>query len=434
MPPAIRKLKKHPWKNKMFVLALKSLRNRKFTTFLTVASIALSVTLLLGVERIRKEARASFTNTISGTDLIVGARTGPVQLLLYSVFRIGNATNNISWQSYEEIAHNPNVKWSIPISLGDSHQGYRVMGTSGGYFKYFRFAGGRKLELAEGNIFKGVYDAVLGADVAKTLGYRLGDPIIIAHGAGKVSFIQHDDKPFKVVGILKKTGTPVDQTVHVRLEGIEAIHIDWKDGAPPIPGQSISAERVLKMDLSPKAITAFFLGLKSRIAAFNVQRYINEYPEEPLLAILPGVALQGLWDLVGIAENALLIVSGAVVAVGLSGMLIALMTSINERRREMAILRSVGARPMHVFSLIVGESAMLTFAGIGLGVALLYVLLISCQPLILSRFGIHIAISGLSPYELTLMALIALAGIAIGIIPGYRTYRYSLADGMTIRL
>jgi putative ABC transport system permease protein len=226
----------------------------------------------------------------------------------------------------------------------------------------------------------------------------------------------------------------VDQTVHVRLEGIEAIHIDWKDGAPPIPGQSISAERVLKMDLSPKAITAFFLGLKSRIAAFNVQRYINEYPEEPLLAILPGVALQGLWDLVGIAENALLIVSGAVVAVGLSGMLIALMTSINERRREMAILRSVGARPMHVFSLIVGESAMLTFAGIGLGVALLYVLLISCQPLILSRFGIHIAISGLSPYELTLMALIALAGIAIGIIPGYRTYRYSLADGMTIRL
>lgn len=418
----------------MFALALKSLLNRKFTTFLTVASIALSVTLLLGVERIRKEAKASFAKTISGTDLIVGARTGPVQLLLYSVFRIGNATNNISWQSYEEITRNPNVKWSIPISLGDSHQGYRVMGTTGDYFAHFRFAGGRKLELAEGRIFTGVYDAVLGADVARALGYRLDDAIIIAHGAGKVSFIQHDDKPFKVVGILKKNGTPVDQTIHVRLEGIEAIHIDWKDGAPPIPGQTISAERVQTMDLSPKAITAFFLELKSRMAAFSVQRYINEYPEEPLLAILPGVALQELWDLIGIAENALLIVSGAVVVVGLSGMLIALMTSINERRREMAILRSVGARPMHVFSLIVGESAILTFAGIGLGVALLYVLLIFCQPLILSRFGIHIAISRLSPYELNLMVLIALAGIVIGIVPGYRTYRYSLADGMTVRI
>ena len=418
----------------MFVLALKSLRNRKFTTLLTVATIALSVTLLLGVERIRKEARASFTNTISGTDLIVGGRTGPVQLLLYSVFRIGYATNNISWQSYEEIARNPNVKWSIPISLGDSHQGYRVMGTSDEYFKYFRFAGGRKLELAEGSIFKGVYDAVLGADVAKTLGYRLDDPIIIAHGAGKVSFIKHDDKPFKVVGILKKTGTPVDQTVHARLEGIEAIHIDWKDGAPPIPGQSISAERVLKMDLSPKTITAFFLGLKSRIAAFGVQRYINEYPEEPLLAILPGVALQELWDLIGIAENALLIVSGAVVAVGLSGMLIALMTSLNERRREMAILRSVGARPLHVFSLIVGESGLLTFMGVAIGIGLLYGLLIFGQSLILTRFGIFIAISPISLYEFLLILIICLAGIVIGLIPGYRIYRYSLADGMTIRI
>jgi putative ABC transport system permease protein len=141
----------------MFSLALKSLYNRKFTTILTVASIALSVTLLLGVERIRNEARSSFTNTISGTDLIVGARTGPVQLLLYSVFRIGNATNNISWQSYQDISRNPKVKWTIPISLGDSHQGYRVMGTNKAYFDYFRFAGGRQLELSEGSIFKGVF-------------------------------------------------------------------------------------------------------------------------------------------------------------------------------------------------------------------------------------------------------------------------------------
>jgi len=240
----------------MFTLAIKSFRNRKFTTTLTIVAIALSVTLLLGVERIRKEARTNFTNTISGTDLIVGARSGPIQLLLYSVFHIGNATNNISWASYQEIARNPNIKWTVPISLGDSHQGYRVMGTNSDYFEFFRFAGGRKLEMAKGRIFEDVFDAVLGAEVAEALGYRIDDPIIIAHGAGKVSFIKHDDKPFKVVGILKKTGTPVDQTVHIRLEGIEAIHIDWKDGAP-IPGQSISADRMLTMDLRPRAVTAF---------------------------------------------------------------------------------------------------------------------------------------------------------------------------------
>ncbi len=417
----------------MLTLALKSLRNRRFTTLLTVASIALSVTLLLGVERIRKEAKTSFTNTISGTDLIVGARTGPVQLRLYSVFRIGNATNNTSWQSYQDIADNPNVRWTIPISLGDSHQGYRVMGTNSDYFEHFRFAGGRPLELAEGKKFEGVFDAVLGADVAHKLSYGLNDQMIIAHGAGKVSFIKHDDKPFTVVGILKQTGTPVDQTIHVRLEGIEAIHIDWKDGAP-VPGQSIPAKSALSMDLSPKTVTAFLVSLKSRIAAFGVQRYVNQYPEEPLLAILPGVALQELWDLISIAEKALLAVSGFVVLVGLAGMLIALMTSIEERRREMAILRSVGARPFHLFTLIVGESALLTLAGIITGLGLLYGLLAASQPLILSKFGIFIGISGLSGYETLLILVVCLAGIVIGVIPGYRIYRYSLADGMTIKM
>jgi putative ABC transport system permease protein len=417
----------------MFTLALKSLRNRKFATILTLVSIALSVTLLLGVERIRTEARSSFTNTISGTDLIVGARTGPIQLLLYSVFRIGNATNNISWKSYQDIARDPNIKWTIPVSLGDSHQGYRVMGTNADYFEFFRFAGGRRLEIAEGRVFEGVFDAVLGADVGQALGYHIGDRIILAHGAGKISLIKHADKPFKVAGILKKTGTPVDQTIHVRLEGIEAIHIDWKEGAP-IPGQSISAESALRMDLSPKVITAFFVGLRSRIAAFGVQRFVNEYRQEPLLAILPGVALQELWDLIGVAEKALLVVSGFVVVVGLTGMLIALMTSLNERRREMAILRSVGARPLDVFSLIVGECAMLTLAGVVVGIAALYGLLFVSQPIILSTFGLFIAISRLSFHELILIGIVCLAGLLIGIIPGYRIYRYSLADGMTIRL
>ena len=417
----------------MITLALKSLGNRRFTTMLTIVSIALSVTLLLGVERIRKEARSSFSNTVSETDLIVGARSGSVQLLLFSVFRIGNATNNISWESYQEIASHPEIEWTIPISLGDSHRGYRVMGTNADYFERYRYAGGRRLELASGRVLRDVFDAVLGAEVAKTLGYRTGDPIVITHGAGQISLIEHDDKPFEVVGVLESTGTPVDQTVHVLLEGLEAIHIDWQAGTP-IPGQSISAERVLSMDLTPRAITAFLVGLESRIAVFGVQRFVNEYPEEALSAILPGVALQELWDLIGVAEKALLAVSGFVVVIGLCGMLLALMTSLNERRREMAILRSVGARPLHVFALIAGESVMLTVAGVIGGLVLLYGLLLVAQPIILSRFGLLIGFGGLSSYETMLISVVCLAGFLIGTIPAYRIYRYSLADGMTIRI
>ena len=237
-------------------LASRSLYNRRGTAFLTVASIAISVALLLGVEKIRTEARSSFASTISATDLIVGARSGDINLLLYSVFRIGNATNNISWESYEDITSRPEVAWAIPISLGDSHRGFRVMGTTRDYFEHYRFARDRRLEMADGKPFAAVFDTVLGANVAEELGYRVGDPIVVAHGAGATSFMEHDDKPFKVVGILARTGTPVDRTVHVSLEGIEAIHVDWQQGAR-MPGASVSAEAVLNMDLQQRPLPPF---------------------------------------------------------------------------------------------------------------------------------------------------------------------------------
>jgi putative ABC transport system permease protein len=417
----------------ILTLAWKSLLNRRFTALLTVVSIALSVALLVGVERLRTEARASFANTLSGTDLIVGARSGPVQLLLYSVFRIGDATNNISWESYQDIAEHPRVSWTVPIALGDSHRGFRVLGTTRGYFDHYRYGRDRPLELAEGQEFFDLYDAVLGAEVADKLDYQIGDPIIVAHGAGDVSFARHDDKPFRVVGILARTGTPVDRTVHVSLEAIEAIHIDWQSGAP-LPGVSISAEQARAMDLTPKAITAALVGLSSKIATFQVQRYVNDYPQEPLSAVLPGVALSQLWNLIGIAENALLIVSAFVVVVGLFGMLTALLTSLNERRREMAILRSVGARPGHVFGLIMGEAIFLTLLGAVLGLTLLYLLLLIGQPIIESEFGIFIGIGGLSPHEWILIGAVVGAGVLVGIVPSYRAYRLSLADGLSVRV
>lgn len=256
-------------------LAIRSLIARWLTVSLTILAIALSIALFLGVEKLRTGAKASFADTISGTDLIVGARSGGVQLLLYSVFRIGNATNNVTGESFEDIRAMPGVDWAVPLSLGDSHRGFRVLGTTTEYFDRYQYRAGRGLEFAKGAPFDDVFDAVLGADVAATLGYVLGEEIIVSHGVA--SFTHHDDKPFRVAGILKKTGTPVDRTVIVSLEGIEAIHIDWVGG-----GQSparVSAEVARQMDLSPKAITAAMIGVDSKLRIFNLQRAINEYPE-----------------------------------------------------------------------------------------------------------------------------------------------------------
>jgi putative ABC transport system permease protein len=414
-------------------LAFKSLLNRRFTAVLILISVALSVSLLLGVERLRMEARNSFAHTISGTDLVVGARSGAINLLLYSVFRIGDATNNISWKSYKKFAEHSLVKWTIPISLGDSHKGYRVMGTNQDYFRHYRYADKKSLSFEQGQPFGQVYEAVLGHEAARKLGYTIGEQIIIAHGAGKTSFTLHDDKPFKVVGILKPTGTPVDRTVHVPLQGIEAIHKDWVGGRQ-VAGLNLSAEETLEKDLTPKAITAFLVGLKSKIATFRVQREINDYRKEPLLAILPGVALQQLWDLMSVAENALLVVTTMVVAVGLIGMLTVMLAGLNERRREMAILRSVGARPGHILLLVTGESLLLSLLGIAFGLLLLYTGLLLAQPYIESHYGIHLPIGIPSLREWVILGLVGTSGLIIGLIPGYRAYRYSLADGMSIRI
>jgi len=291
----------------------------------------------------------------------------------------------------------------------------------------------KPLAFEEGVQFEQVYEAVLGSEVAKKLGYVLDQKIVIAHGAGKTSFSMHEDKPFKVVGILKPTGTPLDRTVHIPLEGIEAIHKGWIMGRK-VAGKKVSAEQALASDLTPTAITAFLVGLKSRIASFSLQRDINDYRNEPLQAILPGVTLQQLWDMTSLAENTLLLVTGLVVAIGLTGMLTVMLAGLNERRREMAILRSVGARPVHIMLLITGESLLLSLSGIIAGLVMLYTSLIIAQPYIETSYGLFLSIGLPASREWLMMALIGMCGLVIGLIPGYRAYRYSLADGLSIKV
>lgn len=414
-------------------LAFRSLLNRRFSALLTVLAIALSVTLLLGVEKIRTEARASFASTISGTDLIVGPRTGSVQLLLYSVFRIGNASSNMHWDSFQKIAAHPRVDWAIPISLGDSHRGFKVMGTTGDYFTHYRHGRDRQLVFSGGEAFADLYDAVIGADIARELNYQLGSELVLAHGTGAVSFVEHADKPFRVSGILAPTGTPVDRTIHVSLQGLEALHVDWRQGMPARGAEQISAAQARELDLTPKSITAMLLGLDSRVATFAVQRDINRFPDEPLMAVLPGVALQELWSLLGVAEKALFVVSIFVVLTGLVGMLTAILASLNERRREMAILRSVGARPGHIFSLLLLEAFGLALAGVLLGLGVMYLALWLAQPIILSHYGLFIPITPPGSWDWSLLGAILVAAIIMGGVPAWRAYRQSLIDGLSIR-
>ena len=424
----------------LLTLALQSLRNRRLTTVLTVASIGLSVALLIGVEQIRTSARESFQGTISQTDLIVGARSGPVQLLLYSVFHMGSATANISYDSYKKYRDHGAVKWTIPISLGDSHRGYRVVATNENFYQHYRFRGDREVTFAKGEAADGVFDVVLGSEVAAQLKYELDKQLVLSHGMASVGLLKHDDKPFRVVGILNRTGTPIDRALYITLAGMEAIHIDWQSGAPPMFGEEVSADAINAMSkanpdaLAPKQITAFLLRTKSRVLTLRLQREVNTNEPEALLGIIPGVTLSELWQTIGYAESALLIVTGVVVLVGLLGMLMAIYTSLNERRREMAILRSLGAGPRRIIALFVIESTLLSLLGCVVGVLLAYGAMLLAQPIVEDQLGLYLALRAPGALEFLYLGLVLVFGALRGLVPALRAYRNALSDGLTIRV
>jgi putative ABC transport system permease protein len=416
-------------------LAYKSLLNRKLTTIVTLLSIGLSVSLWVGIEHIRGGARESFSNTISQTDLIVGARGGPIQLLLYTVFHIGTPTANVTYESYEKLKNHKAVLWTIPISLGDSHRGYRVVGTNEDFYRHYRYRQDRRLEFARGRAPNGIFDVALGSEVAQALGYGLGARVIITHGiTSSRGIMDHDDRPFAVAGILQPTRTPIDRSVYITLEGIEAMHLDWKDGAPPVKGQETPAEQIKKEDIKIEQITAFFLRTKSRVQTLALQREITNFPEEPLMAVVPGVALAELWNGISYGEQVLKVVALFVVIVGLLGMLMSLYTSLNERRREIAILRALGVGSLKVISLLVFESGLLTLIGAILGVGVVYVSVILLQPIIEQQFGLHIPLRPFTRGEYVYLIAVVIGGLLIGLIPAWKAYRNSLADGLSVRM
>ena len=413
-------------------LAWRSLCSRQYTAWLTLLSVAISVFVLLGVEHIRFEAKESFSKTVSGVDLIVGARTGQLNLLLYSVFRIGNPANNISWQSYQAFANDPKVAWTIPVSLGDSHRGFRVVGTTHDFFERFRFGENTKLDFSEGRAFAKVFDVVLGADIAKKLNYRLHDNIVLAHGLGQVSFSSHDDRPFTVTGILRSTGTPVDQALYVSLRGMEAIHLNWRDGVK-IPGKQMSDDDIEKRDLTPKSITAFMIGLQSKMATFQVQRQINQYTKEPLLAILPGVTLMELWEMMRAMENTLQLISYLVLFSALLGLSTMLLSSIRERQREIAVMRAIGASSWFVFLIIQLEALLIVLSAIVLAILSLTTVIHFSKTYLAENFGIFVGYLAMNDSIMIHLGIIIVSTVLLGLIPALSAYRLSLHQGLTVR-
>ena len=438
-----------------FRLAYFSAKNRASTLLLSLLAIAVSATLLLGITRISEQTQNQFTLSVSGTDLIVGPRDNAVSLLLYSVFHLGNPTQTIPWASAEALKNRPEVKWTIPLSIGDNYQGYPVVGTTPDFYEHFRYGDQQPLVLAQGSASKGVFDVVIGAQVAQKQHLKLGDKLVLSHGTHeKVGHNNHEevgheeegheeeghedsgepvgnhaDKPFAVTGILAPTNTPVDQTVYIELTGMSAIHLDWQAGAP-IKGVQIPAEFVKKFNLAPTEVNSVLVGLHDRSRVLDVQRSINDQTDVALSAVLPGVALNELWAMLSVIETMLLAISALAAFACFVGLIAVILSSLGERRRELAILRSVGAKPRHIFALLFIEGCSITFLGIAFGLLLLIFGSTLAAPLINETLGFTLTLTAPSLAEWRLMGMLMLGGALASVIPGLRAYRYSLNDGL----
>lgn len=392
-------------------LAGKSLLHRKYSVLLTVFSITLSIFVMLGVDHIKTQAKQSFSHTVSGVDLIIGSRTSSMNLLLYSIFRVGSPTNNISWTSFERIKTNGKIKWTIPLSLGDSHRNYRVIGTNNDYFEYFKYGNKQKITFAEGQSLQRVFDVVIGFDVARTLGYQLGDQLTLAHGEVSTHFNKHSNNPFRIVGILNRTGTPIDQALHISLEGLDMLHVSPHTSLASHTTISVNSP-LINQDYQPKSITALMVGLKSKMSIFTLQRAINNDIAEPLLAILPGVALSELWQTVSILEDSLSLISYFVFISAILGLSAMLLSAIKSRNHEINLLRTIGASPLYLYGFITLEAMLITLFSMILAICLLYLCLVSFQDYLLAQHGLFINSNILSLLNGQWLAVILLCSFA----------------------
>ena len=402
--------------------AVSSLRSRTKSVVLTFLSLFISISVLLSVEHIRMQAQDSFNRTVSGVDLIVGAPSGQLNLMLYSIFRMGSPTNNIDYQSFEMLEKDDQVNWAIPISLGDSHHGFRVLGTNQTYFDHFKYGDKQPLSFTAGKPFAGVFDAVIGADVAKTLGYKVGDKVVIAHGLGAVSFTKHDASPFTITGILAPTGTPVDKTMHVSLAGIEAMHL-------PKP----QLQEILKAPddetnplIQPDSVTAVLLGLNSKFATFTLQRTLNNYDGDRLMAILPGVAMAELWQMMSSIENILRVISVLVLVSSLFGLATMLLASMQQREKEIAVLRILGAGAGTVFTLILTEALLIAGIACAASVGVLTVVFATLKGWLASNYGLFIDANLFNQHTLMISGAVLVAALVTSVIPAIDAYRSAI--------
>ena len=410
----------------MLSLLLKSMRSRIIPTSLVTISLMASMVLLLSIERIQQGAEEGFNQSISGVDAIIGPRSSSIELVLYTVFHLGRPTNNITTKTVNDVKLRGDISWLVPIALGDSHKGFRVVATEPNYFEHIKYANGQPLVFSKGVAFAELSEAVLGSDVAEKLSYRVGSKIQITHGSVESIGSKHDDFSFVVTGILNKTGTPIDQAIFLDLKGYELLHLGWKSGKKIFNLDDINLSSLPEDALIPKTVTAAFIGLKSKLTLFNFSKNIREYPKEAISAVIPGIALSELWSIVGLVDKGFQLLSWIIIAISLIAMVTLIIASLDNRKQEMTIYRANGASPKFLAMMVLCESLVIGLTAIVGAIVLVTIVTYFATAQLNLALGISPSFKWISMGEITVFSFILLAGALSSLIPAVMVFRKNL--------
>jgi putative ABC transport system permease protein len=442
----------------ILAIALRSLRQHRLSTVVTVASVALATGLVMAVFAIEDQSRRAFTTVdAGGFDAVLGARGSPIQLVLNAVYHLDSSPGNLPYALYLAIAADPRVAEAVPYALGDNYYGYRIVGTTAGLFigmagidgdggseggaRPEGDAGATRLApaqvgqpsprypLSAGRLFDpGRMEAVIGSEVARRAGLGLGDVFNPYHGLIFDPASRHDEQ-YVVVGIMKPTNSPVDRVIWIPLEGIYRMSGHVLRGT----GEEYEAQAGLEIPDEHKEVSAVMLRLRTPQAGFALEQTINRQGRVATLAWPIGTVMADLFERFGWLTRVLELVAYLVMVVAAASILASIAHSLDERRREFAILRAIGARRRTVLGVILFEAGGLAAMGALLGYLVYVAILVAVQQVVRDQTGVVLEIARRQAVLVQAPLSMIVLGLAAGLVPAVRAYATDVASNLVRR-
>ena len=411
----------------LFFIVQRSLRQHALSTLITTLSIALGAGLVMAVTAIRAQSVSAFTGGPIGFDAVLGARGSPLQLVLNTVFHLETSPGNIPWAMYQAMDNDPRVELAIPYALGDNYYGFRIVGTTTALFTEFEYRKGVRFRAqGEGRFFDpSQQEAVIGSYAAQKLGLKVGDGFNPYHGLVFDESMRHDER-YIVVGVLEPTNSPSDRVIWIPIEGVYRLEGHVLRGS----GEDYVAQRGEEIPDAHKEVSAVMLKFRNPQIGFVLDATINKQGKVATLAWPIGAVMAGLFDKIGWMNEILALVSYLVVLVAAGSILASIYNSINERRREFAILRSLGARRRTVFSVIVLEAASLAALGVIIGFIVYGGIFTSASAIVRAQTGIVLDLLKFHSVFVVSPICVILLGVVAGIIPAFKAYQTDVATNL----